>query len=86
MCFKREIQTPLRRSKKSLPMLLGYHQELLVEIMRRRRPDQPDPFGYEAELKMADDLIDNLRLLDEGNNTNLATTGRTKKRIHLAGL
>jgi hypothetical protein len=35
---------------------------------------------------MADDLIDNLRLLDEGNNTNLATTGRTKKRIHLVGL
>jgi hypothetical protein len=29
--------------------------------MRRRRPN-----GYEGELKMADDLIDNLRLFDEG--------------------
>ena len=66
---------------KIFPMLLGCHQELLVEIMRQR-----SSFGYEAELKMADDLIDNLRFLDEGNNTNLTTTGRTKKRIHLVDL
>ncbi len=44
------------------------------------------PFSYEGEIKMADDPIDNLRLFDEGNNTYLATTGRTKKQIHLEDL
>jgi len=39
--------------------------------------------GLEAELKMADDLIDGLRVFDEGDDTHLSSAGRTNKRVNL---
>ena len=69
-----------RLSEIFIPLLSSYQESLLNELRGRWS------FSLEAELKMADDLIDNLQLLDEGNDTNLTTTGRTKKRIHLVDL
>jgi hypothetical protein len=37
-----------------------------------------EPFGLEAELEMADDLIDGFRIFDKRDDFHLASTGRTK--------
>ncbi len=39
--------------------------------------------SLEAELEMADDLIDGLRVFDEGDDTHLASAGRTNKMVYL---
>jgi hypothetical protein len=43
----------------------------LVGSMGRWRP-----FGLEAEFEMTDDLIDGLRIFDEGNDLHLTFSGR----------
>jgi len=44
------------------------------------------PFGLEAELEMADDLIYGFRIFDKRDDSHLASTGRTKQRIHFVDL
>jgi hypothetical protein len=39
------------------------------------------PFGLEAELEMAGDLIDGFRIFDKRDDSHLASTGRTKQTI-----
>jgi len=56
--------------------LLSRHQEFLLNELRGRWS-----FSLEAELEMADDLIDGLRVFDEGDYPHLASAGRTKKRV-----
>lgn len=53
----------------------------MLENLRRERP-----LSLKVELEMVDDLIDNLRFFEEGDNSHLVTTGKTTKRIHLADL
>ena len=52
-----------------LAPLLGCHQKLLLDVLRRGWP-----FSLEAELEMADDLIDGCGIFDEGNDLHLAAT------------
>jgi hypothetical protein len=44
---------------KILSILLGCHQEMLLNLMRRRRP-----FGLECQLEMTDDSVDGFRFFD----------------------
>jgi len=56
--------------------LLSSHQEFLLNELRGWWT-----LSLEAELEMADDLIDDLRVFDEGDDTHLASAGRTNKRV-----
>jgi len=58
--------------------LLSSHREFLLNELRGRWS-----FSLEAELEMADDLIDGLRVFDEGDDTHLASASRTQQRVYL---
>ena len=43
-------------------------------------PEAEGALGSEGELEVADDLVDRLRVFDEGDDAHLATAGRTEER------
>jgi len=61
-----------------LAHLLGSHQEFLLGNLRWRCT-----FGLEGELKIADDLIDDLRVFNEGDDPHLSSASRTEQRVCL---
>ncbi len=67
-----------QRPSEILPTPLGCHQKLLLDDRGWRRT-----LGQEAELEMADYLIDGHGVFDEGNDLHPTSTARTKQRIYL---
>jgi hypothetical protein len=64
-----------------LPTLLECHQKLLLYMMRRR-----GPFGFEGQLEMTDDPVDNLMIIYERDDLHSASTCGTKQGIYLIHL
>jgi hypothetical protein len=58
---------------KIFPHLLGCRKELLLDMMRRRRP-----FGFKSQLEMADDPVDGFRFFDKRDDAHPAATYRAK--------
>ncbi len=57
--------------------LLGCHQELLQDNLRRRRP-----FGHEGKLEVSDNLVDNFVIFDKGDHFHLSAALRTQQRVN----
>ncbi len=61
-----------------LAPLLGCHQQLLLDHLRRRWS-----FGIKSELDVSDALINDFMILDKGDNPHPAPTLWTDKRVYL---
>jgi hypothetical protein len=76
-----QIRKAATEALKTHPMLLGCHQDFLLDMMGRRWA-----FNLEGQFEMAEDPVDGLRFFDKRDDSHLVSTRRTDQWIPLVDL
>ena len=79
--FALQSARKINKVSEILSMLLSWHQEFLLENMRRRRP-----FGHKGKFKVINNFVDNFMIFYESDDWHLASTGGAQQRISFIDL